>query len=75
MTGRGQEVVDMMEILRRSNVLCVQESRWRGQKAREMGNGYKLYYTGEDRKRNGVGIILSPGLKEGVLQVNWESTD
>ena len=38
-----------------------------------MGNGYKLYYTGEDYKRNGMGIALSPRLKEGVLQVNRES--
>ena len=38
-----------------------------------MGDGYKLYNTGEDCKRNGVGIALSPGLKEGVLQVNRES--
>ena len=71
MTGRGQKVVDVME--KKIDVLCVQKTRWKGQKAREMGNGYKLYYTGEDCKRNGVGIALSPGLKEGVLQVNRES--
>ena len=58
---------------KKNNVLYVQETRWKGQKAREMGNGYKLYYIGEDCKRNGVGIALSPGLKEGVLQVNQES--
>ena len=72
MTGRGQEVMDMME-WKKINVLCVQETHWKSQRAQEMGNGYKLYYTGEDCKRNGVGIALSPGLKEGVLQVNWES--
>ena len=72
-TGKGQKVVDVIE-RKKIDVLCVQETCWKGQTAREMGNGgYKLYYTGEYCKRNGVGIALSPGLKEGVLQVNQES--
>ena len=72
MTGRGREVVDMMK-RRKVDILCVQETKWKGSKAREMGDGYKLYYTGEDGRRNGVGIVLSPELKGGVLQVNRES--
>ena len=36
MTGRGREVVDVME-RQRIDVLCVQETRWKGQKARELG--------------------------------------
>ncbi|XP_063615696.1 craniofacial development protein 2-like [Penaeus indicus] len=72
MTGRGKETVDMME--RRSiNILCVQETKWKGAKAREMGNGYKMYYVGHDTRRNGVGIVLDPEMKEGVLQVHRES--
>ena len=58
---------------RKVDILCVQETKWKGNKAREMGDGYKLYYTGEDGRRNGVGIVLSPELKGGVLQVNRES--
>ena len=61
-------MVDLME-RKEVNVLCVQETRWKGQKAREMGSGFKLYYTGEDNKKNGVGIIPSPDLKDGVLSV------
>ena len=72
MTGRGTEVVDMME-RKGMDVLCVQETRWKGKKAREMGNGYKMYYAGEDGKRNGVGIILSPKMKCNVLEVTRES--
>ena len=52
------------------DILCVQETRWEGAKAREMGNGYKLYYVGEDGKNNGVGILLSPAMKKNVLKVN-----
>ncbi|XP_047502966.1 uncharacterized protein LOC125048346 [Penaeus chinensis] len=72
MTGRGREVVDMME-RRKINILCVQETKWKGEKAREMGNGYKMYYVGHEAKRNGVGIVLDPEMKEGVLQVHRKS--
>ncbi|XP_037787623.1 craniofacial development protein 2-like [Penaeus monodon] len=72
MTGRGNEVVDVME-RKKIDVLCVQETRWRGQKAKELGNGYKLYYMGEDNRRNGVSVVLSPEMKEGIVQVNRES--
>ena len=72
MTGRGREVVDTME-RRKTDVLCVQETGWKGQKARELGEGYKLYYMGVDTRRNGVGIVLSPERKERVIQVSRES--
>ncbi|XP_047492408.1 craniofacial development protein 2-like [Penaeus chinensis] len=72
MTGRGREVVDVME-RKKIHVLCVQETKWKGQKAKELGNGYKLYYVGENNKRNGVGVVLSPEMKEGVVQVNRTS--
>ena len=55
MTGRGQEVVDFMEP-RKVNIMCVQETKWKGSKAKELGNGFKLFYIGEDGRRNGVGI-------------------
>ena len=44
---------------RKVDILCVQETKWKKNKAREMGDGYKLYYTVEDGRRNGVWIILS----------------
>ena len=72
LTGRSMELVDMME-RRKINVLCLQETKWKGQKAREMDNGYKLYYNGVDGRRNGVGIVLDPELKKGVLSVSRES--
>ena len=72
LTGRGMELVDMME-RRKINVLCLQETKWKGQKAREMGNGYKLYYNGVDGRSNGVEIVLDPELKKGVLSVSRES--
>ena len=57
MTGRGAEVAGMMRE-RRVNVLCLQETKWRGTKAKVLGEGCKLFYSGGDGKRNGVGIVV-----------------
>ena len=73
MTGKGMEIVDMMG-RRNVNILCVQETRWKGEKARNIGNGYKMWYYGTDNKRNGVGIILEKDLVDRVVEV-WRISD
>ena len=70
MNGRSREIVDIMQ----RKILCVQETRWEGQKAKELGEGYKMSYSGEDSERNSVGIIVSPEMKERVLHVIRNST-
>ena len=35
---------------RRIDVMCVQETRWGGNKARELGDGCKLFYSGGKKK-------------------------
>ena len=72
MTGRSGEVVHLMG-RKNLQVLCVQETKWRGSKAREIGAGYKLYYHREDGKKNGVGIVLCEDLEERVLVVERPS--
>ena len=67
MTGKGSEVADVMR-RRRINIMCVQETRSEGQNTREIGEGFKLYYTGSE-KRNGVGIILDEELEKQVINV------
>ena len=69
MTGKGREIADMME-RRKVNVLCVQETRWRGDKARELGDGYKLLYSGANKEnRNGVDIVLSNKLRDSIVSI------
>ena len=68
MTGKGSEIVDMMD-RRKVDILCVQEIKWKGSKARELGNGYKLYFHGLGKKGNGIGIILKPELTKRVMEV------
>ena len=57
-------------IRRRVNILCVQETRWAGQKAKEVENtGFKLWYSGSAGIRNGVGVLIDKSLKDGVVDV------
>ncbi|KAK3512251.1 hypothetical protein QTP70_002289 [Hemibagrus guttatus] len=75
MTGKGRELADMIErriwIIRiwKVDILCVQETRWKGSKARSIGAGFKLFYYGVDSKRNGVGVVLKEEFVRNVLEV------
>ncbi|KAK3553295.1 hypothetical protein QTP86_032750 [Hemibagrus guttatus] len=67
-TEKGRELADMME-RRKVDILCVQETRWKGSKARSIGAGFKLFYYGVDSKRNGVGVVLKEEFVRNVLEV------
>ncbi|KAK3545277.1 hypothetical protein QTP70_002960 [Hemibagrus guttatus] len=54
---------------RKVDILCVQETRWKGSKARSIGAGFKLFYYGVDSKRNGVGVVLKEEFVRNVLEV------
>ena len=56
-TGKSRELADLMKT-RRIDVMCLQETRWGGTKAREIGDGCKLVYSGAKKARNGVGICV-----------------
>ncbi|KAK3569629.1 hypothetical protein QTP86_002583 [Hemibagrus guttatus] len=68
MTGKGRELADVME-RRKVDILCVQETKWKGSKARSIGAGFKLFYYGVDSKRNGVGVVLKEEFVRNVLEV------
>ncbi|KAK3539596.1 hypothetical protein QTP70_010249 [Hemibagrus guttatus] len=69
MTTLGEKLLaDMME-RRKVDILCVQETRWKGSKARSIGAGFKLFYYGVDSKRNGVGVVLKEEFVRNVLEV------
>ncbi|KAK3528623.1 hypothetical protein QTP70_006031 [Hemibagrus guttatus] len=68
MTGKGRELADVME-RRKMDILCVQETRWKGSKAHSIGAGFKLFYYGVDSKRNGVGVVLKEEFVRNVLEV------
>ena len=66
MTGKARELVDMMH-RQKVDVLCVQDTRFKGSKARSLGAGFKLFYHGVDGKRNEVGVILKQELDRNLL--------
>ncbi|PHU09306.1 Endoribonuclease Dicer -like protein 3a [Capsicum chinense] len=52
-SGKSIELVKILR-KRRINITCMQETKWVGSKARDV-DGYKLWYSGSERRRNGVG--------------------
>ncbi|KAK6765126.1 hypothetical protein RB195_025170 [Necator americanus] len=66
--GRSRELADSLR-KRRVDICCVQETRWKGSKSREFGDGYKLIYHGTSN-RNGVGIILNESFRNSVTAVD-----
>ena len=69
LTDKLRELVDVA-IRRRVNILCVQETKWKGQKAKEVKyTGFKLWYTGATSGRNGVDILIDRSLKDRVVEV------
>ena len=68
LTGKLRELVDAAR-RRRVSILCVQETKWKGQKAKVENTGFKLWYSGTVANKNGVGILIDKTLKDGVVDV------
>jgi hypothetical protein len=69
LTCKLRELVDTA-IRKHVNILCVQETKWTGQKAKEVENIYfKLWYTRKERSKNDVGMIIDKSLKNGAVVV------
>ena len=46
-TGKGKALAEMM-VKRKVDILCVQETKWKG---KNVGDGCKIFYHGEDWRR------------------------
>ena len=64
--------MEIADVLRRRKVdiACVQEVKWKGSKARNVGHGYKLFYHGDTSNRNGVGIILREERTKDIVEIS-----
>lgn len=51
----------------------MQETRCKGSKARSSGGGFKQFYQGVHRKRNGVGVILKEEYVNSVVELKREA--
>ena len=72
MTGKGREIVDVRQ-RRRIDIMCVQETKWKGDRSKELGEGYKINYNGAETRRNGVGAIVNEEMKANVMEVKRSS--
>lgn len=57
LTGKEFELADML-VRRKIDILCVQETKWKGSKAKCIAGGYKVFYYGTDRRRNVIGVVV-----------------
>ncbi|XP_063533678.1 uncharacterized protein LOC134743977 [Cydia strobilella] len=72
LTGRSQELSKVLH-KRRINICCLQETKWKGSKSKDIGNEYQLIYHGCDNKRNGVAIVLDKHFKTRILSITRKS--
>ncbi|EYC25573.1 hypothetical protein Y032_0011g1280 [Ancylostoma ceylanicum] len=68
LTARSRELASSLRS-RHVDVCCIQETRWKGSKCVEIGDGYKLMYHGTT-DRNGVGIVISEALRNHVTSID-----
>ncbi len=67
--GKGDEVVEMME-RRRLELLCVQDTNWRGDRAMMMMiGGRRRLHAGGGGRSSGVGIVISEEISNEVVRV------
>ncbi|XP_016481669.2 uncharacterized protein LOC107802651 [Nicotiana tabacum] len=67
LTGKSIELAKILQ-KRKINIACVQETRCVGLKARD-ADGFKLWVSGRERDKNGVGILVDRDLTELVIEV------
>ena len=68
MTVKSREISDIIH-RRKIMIACVHETKWKGSKAKEIGEGFKLYYHGICRARIGIGIILSKKWQDKIIEI------
>ncbi|XP_019228639.1 PREDICTED: uncharacterized protein LOC109209768 [Nicotiana attenuata] len=67
LTGKSIELAKILQ-KRRVNIACVLETRWVGSSARD-AHEYKLWNSGTQKGKNGVGILVDRELRESVVEV------
>ncbi|XP_061366716.1 uncharacterized protein LOC133309877, partial [Gastrolobium bilobum] len=69
LTGKLRELAYVFA-RRKVNIVCLQETKWAGEKAKEVdGIGFKLWYTGTNKSQNGVGIMIDRSFRDKVVDV------
>ena len=54
---------------RNVDILCLQKTKWKESKARNVGGGCELLNNGADGRKNGIGIVVREELVKIALEV------
>ncbi|CAG4977210.1 unnamed protein product [Parnassius apollo] len=65
----GYRVLAAILARRKVAVAFLQETRWKANRSRNIGYGYKLIYTGSSGGENGVAVVLAEHFQDSVLEV------
>ena len=68
MAGNEKRLAGMMD-RRNVDILCLQKTKWKGSKTRNIGVGCKQFYNRSDGRRSGIGIVMKEELVESILEV------
>lgn len=65
-----EKSIEPVKILRKRciSIACLKETKWVGTKARVV-EGYKVWYSGSIRNRNGLGILVDEELRKQMVEV------
>ncbi|KFD54743.1 hypothetical protein M513_04443 [Trichuris suis] len=69
LTGRHREIAALLK-RRRIDIACPQETKWKGETSRDIGDGYKLLYYGTQSGKNGVTVALAEHLREKITAID-----
>ncbi|CAK1582116.1 unnamed protein product [Parnassius mnemosyne] len=53
LTEKGQELAKVLQARKINILCCLQETKWKGSKSRDLGLGYQFLYCGNTSMRNG----------------------
>nr|XP_016449976.1 PREDICTED: uncharacterized protein LOC107774834 [Nicotiana tabacum] len=65
--GKSIELAKILQ-KRKINIASVQDTRWVGSKAQD-ADGFKLWYSGREKGKNAIGILVDRELRELVGEV------
>ena len=54
---------------RKEDIACLQEVKWRGQETQNIGEGFKLCWSGSKEAANGVAIVVYSSFVDKFLEV------
>ena len=71
LVGKSREVVEMLA-RRKVDVCCIQETRYKNMGCTVVGSNnekYKLWYSGDQAGKHGVGIMVKHELADDIIEV------